>query len=160
MAVTRKDVEGAIAGATTNKDGRDNGDGVIVVRADNLKTVGHRPPADQNSDAVLPLVGQASMEDLRRVGIDRVAIRPDNRSGSKGEPEAEELAWLTPPARREVQGQRNKYGDAAKAERSERAEGVAEATSAAHGESCPVAGDQAPEAPTRPDDGPGSVRGI
>jgi hypothetical protein len=157
MTVTREDVERAIAAAP-------EGAGVTALRIDNLKKVGNRAPADQNAPAVLTFVGQASMEDLRRMGVERVSIRPDNSSGSKGEPEAAELDWLTPAARREVRSDRNRYAHSAKAARAARAQTMREATSATHGaadsDARPGASAEAPEAPTRPDDGPGSVRGI
>jgi hypothetical protein len=125
------------------------------------RAAAHRPGTGAEPEAILLVVGPI---DLGALGIGRSAIRPSRRDAGdhKGQaPDSGDLDWLTPADRRRVKAERNRLHHATKAGRAQAAPG---ATSAPHGapdaRERPGARAGRGQAPTRPDEGVGSVRGI
>jgi hypothetical protein len=134
---------------------------LLLVDGRTGRAAAHRPGTGPEPEAALVVVGPI---DLRALGVERPAIRPSRRDAGdhKGQaPDSGDLDWLAPGERRRVKADRNRLHHAARAVQAKAARA---ATSAPHGapdgRERPGARAGRDGAPTRPDDGLGSVRGI
>jgi hypothetical protein len=133
---------------------------LLVIDGRTGRAAAHRPGSGPEPEAALVVVGPI---DLRALDVERPAIRPSRRDAGdhKGEaPDSGDLDWLAPGDRRRVRAERNRLHHAAR----RRAQAAPAATSAPHGapdgRERPGARAGRDGAPTRPDHGLGSVRGI
>lgn len=134
---------------------------LFVIDGRTGRAAAHRPGSGAGPEAVLLVVGPI---DLRALGVERPAIRPSRRDAGdhKGQaPDSGDLDWLAPADRRRVKADRNRHHHAAKAAQAQAAPGATSAPQGApDGRERPGARAGRNGAPTRPDDGLGSVRGI
>jgi hypothetical protein len=127
---------------------------LLVIDGRTGRAAAHRPGSGPEPEAALVVVGPIDL------GGGGYAVRPNRRDGSAGG-DADDLAILSPADRRRVRRERNRHHHATRAAQ---AKAAPAATSAPHGapdgRERPGARAGRDGAPTRPDDGLGSVRGI
>jgi hypothetical protein len=139
-------VAAAVAGIPAGAD-------LLVIDGRTGRAAAHRPGSGPEPEAALVVVGPIDL------GGGGYAVRPNRRDGSAGG-DADDLAVLTPHDRRRVRRERNRLNHAAR-RRTQAAPGATSAPPGApEADARPSASARRAGAPTRPDEGVGSVRGI
>jgi hypothetical protein len=135
------------------------GTSLIIIDGRTGREAAHRPGSGPEPAAALLVVGPVNLAALGGADV-RPAIRPNRRDGTAGG-DPDDLAWLTPADRRRFRRERNRFAHAARVSRATTPRGATSAPEGApDGRERPGARAGHDGAPTRPDGGLGSVRGI